>query len=230
MITPRRDAAFTLFEILAVLTIVAIGLTILVGSYGSWGTARALGGATRIVELGLQQARTRAISERAYVIFNYGTTNPPNNHLALTTGFQTFICTNVPLSVAEAPLLKESDLLPLIQQYTNHDFLPSFDTIYGNNLIVAPVTTFQRLPRQVRLTRRLTPQPHPTYSPALLIFRPDGSILTTDDYTTATSPWHWVALETVESFVIGLADSAPLLRLFRVDPGTGLVTVREVRP
>ncbi len=226
----RQNSAFTLFEILAVLTIIGIGLTLLVGAYGSWGTAHAINGATRVVELGLQQARTRAISERAYVLFNYGTTNPPNNRLAITTGFQSFICTNVPLSITEVPLLKESDLLPLIQQFTDHSFLPAMEPLSDGQLVADPVTPFQRLSRHVRLTRRTTPENLQGYSPAVVIFRPDGSILTDDGYATATSPWHWIALETVESFTIGRGQSAPLLRLFRIDPDTGLTTVRGGQP
>ena len=85
-----RNKGFTLFELLAVLTVIGIGLAILAGAYGSWGTAHALTGATRVVEAGLQQARTLAVTRRAYVAFSYG--SEVTNRTRIVTGFQAFLC------------------------------------------------------------------------------------------------------------------------------------------
>ncbi len=220
----RKGArAFTLFELLAVLTVIGIGLMILVGSYGSWGTAHALTGATRIVEAGLQQARTLAITQRAYVAFSYGSTNPPNATLTVTTGFQPFCCTN-----KDDTVVSEADLRNLVETMTKSalTFLPPDGTKFPSLLVIEPAAPFQRLPGHVRLSRRQTSNPDPAYTTSIVIFRPDGSIMTDDGITLPTDPHHTITIETVEAFSIPEGTgTAPLLRFFRVDPATGFVTV-----
>ena len=55
--------------------------------------------------------------------------------------------------------------------------------------------------------------------------RPDGSIMTNDGITLPSDPSHYIAIQTVESYSISQTEAAPLVRLFRIDPTTGLVTV-----
>ena len=207
-------AGYTMFELLAVLTVIGIGFSIMIGSYGSWGTAHALTGATRIVEAGLQQARTLAMSQHAYVAFSYGSTNPPNATISVTTGFQSFFCTN-------DTTVSEADLQALITSTTDRMFIPP--EFYGSlTLITTPAAPFQRLPRHVRLSRRST-MSGTAHTPALLVFRPDGSILQ-DTINPGSDPFHYIALETTESFSTSRTEAAPLLRIFRIDPTTGLAT------
>ncbi len=217
-----RNKGFTLFELLAVLTVIGIGLAILVGAYGSWGTGHALTGATRIVESGLQQARTLAVARHAYVAFSYGSTNRPSVVTSATTGFQSFICTNA------VPPVDETTLKDLVQNVDNKIFLPSQSTEFGdiaNPLILEPATPFQRLSGHVRLSRREKPDSG-EHTPALLIFRPDGSIMTDDGITQSDYHCHIIAIQTAKSFPVpGSSRPAPLVRLLRIDPATGTVTV-----
>lgn len=211
--------AFTLFELLAVLTVISIGLVVLVGSYGSWGTAHALEGATRTLEAGLQQARTQAMTHRTYVAFCYGSTNSQSSQITFTTGFQSSHCTNT------IPPVSEVQLKNLVLQYNNNAFLPTQDTLSNGSLVVEPATPFQRLSGHVRLSRRTTATSGPVYTPSIVIFRPDGSIMTDDGITLPSDPSHYIAIQTVESYSISQTEAAPLVRLLRIDPTTGLVTV-----
>ena len=214
-----RNKAFTLFELLAVLTVIGIGLAILVGSYGSWGTAHALTGATRVVEAGLQQARTLAVTRRAYVAFSYGSTNNASAASSVTTGFQSFICTNALQQV------NEEDLKTLIRVVT--DARVFLFPVEDPQLSLQPASPFQRLSGHVRLLRRETHDPDSgEHTPSLLIFRPDGSIMTDDGITLPDYPYHTIAIQTAEPFPYpGSARPSPLTRLIRIDPATGLATL-----
>lgn len=203
-----RNKAFTLFELLAVLTVIGIGLAILVGAYGSWGTVHALTGATRIVEAGLQQARTLAVTRNAYVAFSYG--SETTNQTRVVTGFQAFLWTNATLSV-EATLNSASEQ----------------DGVDPDWPITPPATPFQRLSGHVRLAyvreNDLSASTPVTYSDMTFFFRPDGSVLSDPADTHA----HHIVVYTLERFHRGGNTSDPLLRYLRLDLATGLVTVIE---
>ncbi|MDX9868518.1 MAG: prepilin-type N-terminal cleavage/methylation domain-containing protein [Kiritimatiellia bacterium] len=194
---------FTLFELLAVLTVIGIGLAVLVGAYGSWGTAHALAGATRIVEAGLAQARTLAVTRRAYVAFSYG--SDVTNQTRVVTGFQSFLWTNDEISV-EAALNSAS-----AQNGVDPDWP------------ITPATPFQRLTGHVRLAYVRETDLSATYSDMTLFFRPDGSVLSDPADTHA----HHIAVYTQERFHRGGKTSDPLLRYLRIDLATGLVALIE---
>jgi hypothetical protein len=185
-----------------VLTIISISLMVLVGAYGSWGTAHALTGATRVLEAGLQQARSLARTQNGYVGFEYGTFQ--TNNAATVTGFQLYLCTNgnaevdsVLSQMQSAQPLTENDIQALIQ-----------------NLWVTPAAPYQRLSGHVRLAYQTDNGAQPEDS-GLLFFRPDGSVWSGNDTLC-----HYALVSTKSLF-----NKEPLIRILRVDLATGLVTV-----
>lgn len=206
-------SAFTLFELLAVLTVIGICLVVFVGAFGSWGTAHALTGATRVLQAGLEQARTMAMSQSAFVAFDYGSMT--TNDVQTVSGFQIFLCapTNDTVSVEAAlqALTTGSDLSDISQ----------------STLTVTPATPYQRLSGHVQLayireTDLQSKTPH-LYNNMTLLFRPDGSAWSDPTDTRA----HYLCVYTKERFARGQNDAEPLQRYLRVDLATGLVTVIE---
>ncbi len=200
----RTQAAFTLFELLAVLTLISIGLVVLVGSYSSWGSANALTGATRVLETGLQQARAFALSRGTYVAFDYGSFE--TNDIQTITGFQIRLCTNENAEVAAE--LQSLSATPVA--------LDLSQTI--------PAAPYQRLSGHVRLghvTEAAITGSAPQITQGVTIFfRPDGSVWSWNDVRA-----HYLCVYTQDRFARGGNDAQPLMRYLRVDLATGLVTV-----
>ena len=199
---------FTLFELLAVLTIIGISLAVLVGAYGSWGTAHALTGATRVLEAGLAQARTLAMTSGSYVGFDYGSVETNNNKTV--TGFQIFLCTN-----------ENSEVEAELKQWTSNQTALDMQHI-------TRATPYQRLTGQLRLgnvpENLLGSGSHS--DSATLFFRPDGSAWSWEDQRA-----HYLCVFTQERFARNPNDAQPLLRYLRIDLATGLVTViKEKNP
>jgi len=196
---------FTLFELLAVLTVISISLVVLVGAYGSWGTASALTGATRVLQAGLAQARTLAMTQNAYVGFEYGSV--ATNNVKTVTGFQLFLCTNDNADVAAELSRWSSEPTALDMQD------------------VTPVAPYQRLTGHVLLGNvpesqlaQLSTLSH--FDTGVLLFRPDGSVWSWDEKRA-----HYLIAYTKERFAQTQSSAEPLVRLLRVDLATGLVTV-----
>ncbi len=203
----------TLLELLAVLTVISISLMIVVGAYGSWGTAHALSGATRILEAGLQQARSLAVSQNAYVAFDYG--SYVTNDVQTMTYFQIFLCTN------------ESEVVAaVLQQAAAGTALDLSDDTFG----ATPAAPFQRLSGHVSLgsitETDMTSGSSRVVEGTPLFFRPDGSAWSWDDVRA-----HYLCVQTRERFAMRATkldntdDPKPLKRLLRIDLATGLVTV-----
>ncbi len=69
----KTRSGFTLFELLAVLTIIGIVLAVTVGSFTGWGDVQAVRGSAEIVEAAIMQACDYAVSQRVPVRFEYQT-------------------------------------------------------------------------------------------------------------------------------------------------------------
>ncbi len=209
-----RKNGFTLFELLAVLTVISVMLVLIVGSYGSWGTAHALTGATRIVEAGLTQARTIAITRRAYVAFSYGSS--ATNHNRVVTGFQSFLCEPTNNTTSVETILKTI-------------LTPGRDLTYisEDDINISPAVPLQRITSHVRLAyvresdvNSVSPV---TYGEMTFFFRPDGSVLSDPADTHA----HYIIVYTQERFHRGGYATSPLLRYMRIDLASGLVTIQN---
>jgi len=146
---------FTLFELLGVLTVISIVLVVLLGSYSSWGTAHALTGAARILEAGLQKGRTLAMTQHAYVGFEYGSFD--TNGMQVISGFQLYVCSNEN-AVVEA----------LLQQNSS-------DVISGSSLGTTPAAPYQRLSGHIRLAY-MNEDKTQREDGNVIFFRPDGSV------------------------------------------------------
>lgn len=217
-----KRLGFTLFEVLAVLTVIGIVLTLVIGNYGSWGTAHALEGAARTVEAGLQQARALAMAQRIYIAFNYGCET--TSGMKTVTGFQPFFCTN-----NNDAAINEIDLNDLAHELDDAaTFIPR-DGVLFKGIVIEPAAPFQRLSGHVRLAR-LTGDPGAssleTTPVSIIVFRPDGSVIA-DDVVSLSSPdpYHYVILGTTESFSVSPTATEPLVRVFRIDSSTGLATL-----
>ena len=187
---------FTLFELLGVLTLISIMLVVLLGSYSSWGTAHALTGAARIVEAGLQKGRTLAMTQHAYVGFEYGSYN--TNEMQVISGFQLFLCTN------------ENAVVEALLQQNNSD------VISGSSLGITPAAPYQRISGHIRLAYMNEDQSLREEG-SVIFFRPDGSVWS----GIASDPHvHYLCVLSRERF-----NKDPLTRILRVDLATGLVTV-----
>lgn len=198
---------FTLFELLAVLTVISIGLMVIVGAYGSWGTTHALTGATRIVETGLQQARSLAMTKNAYVAFEYG--NIETNTIKSVTGFQLFLCTNDNAEVAEELSRWTAEQTALDMQH------------------VMPAAPYQRLTGHVRIGN-VPENGLGTESPsehAVLFFRPDGGAWSWEDRQA-----HYLYVYTKERFARRGSNAEPLLRILRIDLATGFISLIKPDP
>lgn len=206
-------SGFTLFELLAVLTVISIGLVVLLGAYNSWGTAHALTGATRVLKAGLEQARTMAITQSAYVAFDYGSVQI--NDVQTVSGFQFFLC---------APTNDTVSVEAVLQALTTGSDLSD---ISRNTLTITPTAPYQRLSGHVQLAyireTDLQSETPRLYDSMTLFFRPDGSAWSDPTDTRG----HYLCVYTKERFSRGEKDSAPLERYLRVDLATGLVTVIE---
>ncbi len=199
---PRRG--FTLFELLGVLTLIGVVLAVLLGAYGSWGTVHAVDGSVRILEAGLQQARTLARSRRMYVGFEYGTLS--TNDSRSVSGFQLYLCTNDNATVAA-----------ILQEHQNNTPITNGER---EDMGMSPAAPHQRLSGHIRLANQSESGARTDESS--LFFNPDGSVWSWDDQHS-----HDLYVSSRELF-----NKAPLARLLRVELDTGLVTVikPEVTP
>lgn len=193
---------FTIFEVLAVLTVIGIALVVTLGSYGSWAASHALDSATRILEAGLLNARAAAKANNTYVMVHVDMqSGRDTNTLMVVDGFTlyTCVCTN---DITD-PRSLDFDLaeLPTIQ------------------------ITSQRLNRHVTVWL----SSGWVFSENLVFFCPDGSLLTAADQNLYPKgdpepAEFWVG--TRKPFASSSQPrSAPLYRAIRVDPATGFPTI-----
>lgn len=143
---------FTLFELLAVITIIGVVLAVTLGSFQGWGDAQAVRGSAELVEAALLNAREYAVSQRAPVRFEYQTLYAPTGTVKRSAEFRVVR----ELSVASA---------------TNLSASASASAIPAEN-IIGPV---QRLPGGAWMLRRVPPTDDSDAYDSL-IFLPSGRV------------------------------------------------------
>jgi type II secretory pathway pseudopilin PulG len=222
-LTSPSLGGFTLFELLGVLTLIGVVLVVLLGAYGSWGTAHAINGAANVLTSGLQQARTLARTSNEFIAVRYGTET--TNETVTVSGFQIYLCTNDHALISAdlgAPLRKGTPPLTESQIATLLDGLKT-----------SPGAPFQRISGHVRLAYQPEEVTASGQNLGVLVFRPDGSVWSASD-----TRCHYLCVYSKELFAMGKTkmDSStnpkPLTRILRVDLATGTVTViqPEVTP
>jgi len=87
-LTPPSRGGFTLFEILAVITIIGLVLSLSLGSFHGWGDAQAVRGSAEIVEAALERARDYAVTQRVPVSFEYLTGIDATNGIKKTAEYR----------------------------------------------------------------------------------------------------------------------------------------------
>ena len=211
---------FTIFELLAGLTIISIALAVALGSYSSWATVYALDSAAQTLETGLLHARSIAKSKSTYVKFFYGTEGTAPNSVKLISGYQSFVCTNdTDRSIISEVLLDCSTM----------DGGGAGDITDSSSLFskqFAPLMSAQRLTGHIVLgyveEARFSQTPTDTVEPyadgCTLIFCPDGSAWSWNDPSS-----HNILISTRKRFM--RTDQAqPMQRIVRVNLSTGTTT------
>lgn len=108
----RTRAAFTLFELLAVITIIGIVLAVTLGSFTGWGDAQAVRGSVDVVEAALSQARDYAVARHLPVVFHYETDCCSTNAIRKTAAFMLATIDGHPLGTGTQRLPGSAWLTP----------------------------------------------------------------------------------------------------------------------
>ena len=192
---------FTLFELLAVMTIIGVALVIVLGSYNSWATVHALNSSMRVLEAGILQARTLAKAKNTIVMFTYVTSDPSTNVLRQASSYDIYLCYPDTNGVVN----------PLASDY-----------IFDNSNV--SLATSQRISRHVTLVGGPDLSAMTTFGE--IYFSPDGSRMVRLEEGELPAP-HYIAVSTRKRFSIARSQSytEPLYRFIRVDYATGLPTV-----
>ena len=195
-----KRSAFTLFELLAVLTITGIIFMVILGSYNSWSSIHACTGTTRILKAGMTQARTLAQAKNKYVGFEFSTSS--SNRIQQLSGFQIYLCTNETGNTEQ--LLKSLQSSGTIAQQQS----------IVNEMGISYAAPFHRLSTHIRLVSSTSPlNLNNMEDGAILFFRPDGSV-----WSGYESHSHYAVVYSRKLF-----NENPMIRLLRIDLATGSI-------
>jgi prepilin-type N-terminal cleavage/methylation domain-containing protein len=196
--------AFTLFELLAVLTVSGVLFMVILGSYNPWAAVHACNGAARVLQAGVRQARTLATARNQYSAFDFNSYT--TNRVQHVSDFRIYLCTN--------DTGRTEHLLDAIGAAGALDAQHAAAHALG----VTPAAPPQNLSGHIRLSS-YTDDSSSEESGAVLFFRPDGSVWN----GVETARYHYIAIYSRQLF-----DGFPLARLLRIDLATGAVElIRE---
>jgi len=146
-------SAFTLFELLAAITIVGIVLAVTLGSFQGWGDAHAVRGSAERVAAALDEARDCAIARRMPVTFEYQTMIDDTNGIKKIAMFRLI----VEPSVSAATNLEAQTVETVAQRQ--------------------PLGAVQRLPGGVWMLNRPTEPESSDDASDTIVFLPNGRAL-----------------------------------------------------
>ncbi len=195
-------AAFTLFELLAVLTITGIIFMLILGSYNSWSTIQACNGTAGILKAGMLQARTLAQARNRYVGFEFSTV--VSNNIQQLSGFQIYLCTNETGNTEQ--LLSSLDATGTLEAQQS----------IVDQMGITVAAPYQRLSNHISLFSAPVISALNLQNPeqgAILFFRPDGSV-----WSGYSSHSHYAGVYTRKLF-----NENPLIRILRIDLATGSI-------
>jgi prepilin-type N-terminal cleavage/methylation domain-containing protein len=196
----NNPRAFTLFELLAVLTVSGVLFMVILGSYNSWAAVHACNGTARVMKAGLHQAQTLARAKNRYTIFEFGT--HATNKLQNVSQFQIYICTNT-----------TADIEQLLNEVSTTSTIEEQNTAF-NAMGVAPAAPPQPLSNHIRLSSMIDNPTGPEEVNGILFFRPDGSVWS----GYPDNHYYFVMISSRQLF-----DELPLQRAVRIDLTTGAV-------
>jgi len=160
----NNPRAFTLFELLAVLTVSGVLFMVILGSYNSWAAVHACNGTADILKAALTQARTLAMARNRYTIFEFSSI--ATNQVQRISQQSLYLCTNTTVDTEQR--------LDTINSEDSLDAqLNALDDIG-----ITPAAPVQQLSGHVRLTASDDPNSSEDDG-VILFFRPDGSVWTT---------------------------------------------------
>jgi prepilin-type N-terminal cleavage/methylation domain-containing protein len=192
--------AFTLFELLAVLTVSGVLFMVILGSYNSWAAVHACNGTARVIKAGLHQAQTLARAKNRYTIFEFSSI--ATNQVQRISQQSLYLCTNTTADTEQR--------LDTINFEDSLDAqLNALDDIVG----ITPAAPVQQLSGHVRLTASDDPSSSEDDG-VILFFRPDGSVWN----GVPDSRYHYIAIYSRQLF-----DGTPLARFLRIELTTGAV-------
>jgi len=210
-----QRSAFTLFELLAVLTITGVIFMVILGSYNSWSSMHACTGTADVLKSGLLQARALAQAKNRYVGFEFSTVT--SNRTQQVSGFQLYICTNE-TGNTEQMLSSLQTSKTIAEQQSAVDAMG-----------ISLATPFQRLSNHIRLVSSPSPLNLSNMDQgAILFFRPDGSVWSGYDAHS-----HYAGIYTKRGAYSksdqttfdeqDLRDKKILYRFLRIDLATGSI-------
>jgi len=201
--TNNNRSAYTLFELIAVLTVSGIIFLLVMGSYNSWSTIHACNGAANILKAEIRQARAMAMSKNRYIgIFMESYTS---NLVKQVNYCQLYICTN-----------DTGDVESLLDKIKSTSFKNQQDAF--ESLEITPAGSELKLSGHVELETYADETRDSPESGVLLFSRPDGSIWNGIE----DSQYQYIEVNSRRLF-----NENPISRILLIDLTTGAVNITK---
>ena len=194
-----KRSAYTLFELIAVLTLSGIIFMVVMGSWNSWSAVQACNGAANIIKSKIRQGRALAMAKSRYTgieLVSYTT-----NRVQHITACQLYLSTN-----------DSGNVESLLNTMSSSASMTSQQSALSK-LGLTPAAPRMDLSGQIYVKAGSTYPPQD--SGTILFFRPDGSI-----WNGESTQYHYISIFSRHRF-----DTIPLIRTIHIDLPTGAVAI-----